>query len=569
MPVVVRVLGPLEVLCDGRPVTIQGRKERGLLVRLALQPGRVVPSDRLIEALWDGEPPASVEASLRVLVSRVRKALTLTGTDLPIATLSPGYRLEADEVDVAQFEALSTQGRKELADGRFVAASTTLTQALARWRGERLAETGTRYLQGESDRLDEVRLTVLEARIEADLASGHHADVLGELSALCQGHPLREGLWAQRVTALYQAGRQAEALQAYRDLRRALGEELGIAPSTAFRQLEAMVLAQDPLLQPQFGVSPRATAILPAPLNTAEKVALAGRDVELRAMTAAWTAACDGSSGTALVSGEAGIGKSRLLREVARSVRRTEGIVLQGRCDADLAIPCQAFVECLSQAVAASPDRVLADVGPSNLAELARLVFDLRRRRPDLPSPVNADPDVERYLLFCAAASLLSALARTAPVLVVLDDLHWADRPTLQLMTYLAGLDLGRVLFVGAHRDSERPDGPLIETLGALHRDAAVTPIALPGLTPQQAVAVMAAIVRREPDDAAVHLALRLHQQTNGNPFYLTEMLRHLLETGVIIERPGGRCSVRIGSTTISTLPRRSRWSSRSPCCGR
>ncbi len=265
-------------------------------------------------------------------------------------------------------------------------------------------------------------------------------------------------------------------------------------------------------------------------------------------MKAAWSTACDGRSGTLLVSGEAGIGKSRLLREVGRSVRQSGGIVLQGRCDAELAIPFQAFVECLSQAVAAPcPDHLLAEVGTPNLAELARLVFDLRRRRPDLPPPVKADPDVERYRLFRAAASLLSNLARTAPVLVVLDDLHWADRPTLQLVTYLAGLDLGRVLIVGAHRDSERPDGPLIKTLGESHRDAAIIPLALPGLTAQQAVAVMSGIVQREPDDLAVQLAHRLREQTNGNPFFLTEMMRHLLETGVIIDRPAGRCTVRDG----------------------
>ncbi|HEY5878587.1 MAG TPA: BTAD domain-containing putative transcriptional regulator [Nakamurella sp.] len=554
MSVVVRVLGPLEVICHGRSVAISGRKERGLLVILALQSGRVVPSTRLIEALWDGEPPASVEVSLRVLVSRVRTALARAGADHPIVASSLGYSLTADDVDVAQFATLSTRGRKELADGRFVAASATLAQALALWRSERLAEAGTRYLQAESDRFVEVRLSVLEARIGADLACGRHADVLGELAALCAGNPLREGLWAQWIMALYRCGRQAECLRAYQNLRSALGVELGIDPSPALRRLEAMVLAQDPVLQPPEASPPTARHLLPSALDVGERVPLAGRGLELRVLATAWAAACAGRSATVLVSGDAGIGKSRLLRECARSAQSEEGIVLYGRCDPELAIACQPFVECLSEAVAASPDRVLADVGERKLAELARMVPELASRRPDLPPPARSDPDLERYLLFGAVGSLLSALARSAPVLVVLDDLHWADRLTLQLLTHLTGLRLGRIMFVGAHRHSERPDGPLVETLGTFHRIAAITRVALHGITPQQAVEVMGAIAGREPDDAAVHLAEVLHQETAGNPFYLTEMLRHLVEAGVIVELPDGRCTAS-AAVTSAGLP--------------
>jgi predicted ATPase len=139
-------------------------------------------------------------------------------------------------------------------------------------------------------------------------------------------------------------------------------------------------------------------------------------------------------------------------------------------------------------------------------------------------------------------------------VLVVLDDLHWADRPTLQLLTHLTGLRLGRIMFVGAHRHSERPDGPLVETLGIFHRIAAITRVALHGITPQQAVEVVVAIAGREPDDAAVHLADVLHQETAGNPFYLTEMLRHLVEAGVIVELPDGRCTAS-AAVTSAGLP--------------
>lgn len=169
------------------------------------------------------------------------------------------------------------------------------------------------------------------------------------------------------------------------NLRSALSAELGIDPSPALRRLEAMVLAQDPALQPPEVSPPSSRHLLPAALDIGERFPLAGRGLELQVLATAWAAACAGRSATALVSGDAGIGKSRLLRECARSAQSEEGIVLYGRCDPELAIACQPFVECLSEAVAASPDRVLADIGERKLAELARMVPELASRRPDLP----------------------------------------------------------------------------------------------------------------------------------------------------------------------------------------
>jgi DNA-binding SARP family transcriptional activator len=548
MAVAVHVLGPLEVVFDGRPVLVSGGKERALLVRLALQAGRVVPSDRLMEALWDGVPPASAEASLRVLVSRVRKALSAVGADHAIGTRSPGYVLAA-EVDAARFEALSVRGRGELAAGRPEQAWATLTEALALWRGDRLAEVGTEYLLAEADRLDEARLTVLEARIDSDLACGRHGEVLGELAALCSAHRYREGLWAKWITALYRCGRQADALSAYHDLRSTLVAELGIDPSPGLRGLEAAVLAQDPDLLPRASFDAHVWT-LPAPLHVVEGVSLVGRDRELHTVTSAWAACCGGTSATVLVSGEAGIGKSRLLRELARPVQQGGGIVLHGRCDPELAMPYQPFVEGLSGAITTVPARVLADLDPRQVRELARLIPALSGREPVLSTPIRDDPGADRHLLFGAVVSLLAALARTAPVLMILDDLHWADRPTLALLRHVAGVNLGRVLLVGAHRNSERPDGPLVGTLGALHRDAAITRVVLRGVTEAHAVAVMACIAGLEPDDAAGRLARLLHHETAGNPFYLTEMLRHLLETGVITGLPGGRCTASVDIST-------------------
>ena len=193
-PVRVRVLGPLDVLCGTTPVAISGRTERALVVLLALHAGHLVPTDTLIEALWGPAPPPSAEASLRVLVARVRKALAGAGARDVVQTRGPGYLLDGAEVDTQLFERLSARGRAELAAGCPRAASATLGEALALWRAERLAETGSAALRAESARLEEARLAAVEARIEADLGCGRHAEAEGELELLCRTQPLREHL---------------------------------------------------------------------------------------------------------------------------------------------------------------------------------------------------------------------------------------------------------------------------------------------------------------------------------------------------------------------------------------
>ncbi len=251
-----RILGPVEVLADGRPLPLGGAKQRALLAILLLHANEVVSSDRLIDELWGDVPPETVAQGLRVYVSQLRKVLEpdhLPGAGNEVlVTRAPGYviQLGPDQLDLHRFERLLAEAREALAAGDPTRSSAKLRDALALWRGPPLADLANESsAQTEIARLEELRLTALEERVDADLALGLQGDLVGELESLVARHPLRERLRAQLMLALYRAGRQAEALEVYQATRRALVDELGIEPSPALQRLEKAILLQDPALE--------------------------------------------------------------------------------------------------------------------------------------------------------------------------------------------------------------------------------------------------------------------------------------------------------------------------------
>ena len=231
----VRLLGPLEVRLEDRPVELGPRKQRAVLAMLALDPGRTVSADRLAEGLWGEAPPPSAAKMVQLYVSHLRRALD--GDGVRIVTHGRGYELElADgDVDAVRFERLLDESRPR--------------EALALWHGDALADLADEpFAAPEIRRLDELRLRASESAIDADLEAGRHAEVIGELDALVADQPLRERLHAQRMLALYRSGRQSEALAAYRDARSHLVEEIGVEPGAELRRLHEAILAQDPAL---------------------------------------------------------------------------------------------------------------------------------------------------------------------------------------------------------------------------------------------------------------------------------------------------------------------------------
>jgi DNA-binding SARP family transcriptional activator len=255
-----RVLGPLEVVADDGPLPIGRGKRRTLLGLLLIDANEVVSFDRLIDGLWGPRPPAGARSSLHVLVSELRKALGPGAAEM-LLTLPSGYvlQLEPDQVDRTEFERLLDAGRGELAAGEAAAAEETLREALGLWRGAPLQDFAyDEFARTEIARLGELRLEADEELIEAGLAQGRGGDLVAEIESLIARHPLRERLRGQLMLALYQAQRQADALEAYERARRTLMAELGVEPGPALQRIQHAILRHDPALEPES--KPRAAA---------------------------------------------------------------------------------------------------------------------------------------------------------------------------------------------------------------------------------------------------------------------------------------------------------------------
>ena len=241
-----RILGPLEVVANGRTVELTAAKERAVLALLLMRAGEIVSAERLADELWEGEPPDSALSTLRAHVSRLRKALATAGLDEVVVTKPTGYVVQVDDaaIDARRFEQLLRDGRAVLSADP-VAAQQLLREAIGLWRGPALVDVaGTSAAEAEIARLEECKLGALEDCIDAELACGRHREVLTELEGLTRQHPLRERLWAQRMIALYRSGRQPESLRIYQELRTHLADELGLDPSPELTSLEQQIVTR-------------------------------------------------------------------------------------------------------------------------------------------------------------------------------------------------------------------------------------------------------------------------------------------------------------------------------------
>ena len=538
-----RILGPLEVRHDGRVIPLGAGQQQVLLAFLLLRANETVSRDRLVHELWGERPPSTAAKALQGHVSALRKLLepdrASGAAGRVIVTRGSGYelRLEDDQLDVDRFERLRDEGREALTQEQPGSAAVLLREALALWRGPPLADfVYEPFAQAEIARLEELRVATLEDRVEADLAADRHREVIGELEALVQEHPLRERLRGQLMLALYRAGRQAEALEAYQAAREALVEELGIEPGRDLRELHQAILRQDAALDPE-----RRRA---EPAAETARGAFVGRERELAALGTVLESAFAGRGQLVFLVGEPGIGKSRLADEVIRRAGERGARVLTGRCWEAGGTPAYwPWVQALRAYVRdAEPEALRAQLG-AGAADLAQIVPELRELLPGIPEPSSLESEGARFRLFEATAEFLRNASQARPILLVLDDLHAADAPSLLLLRFLAR-ELGstRVLLVGAYRDVDpTPGQPLSEMLADVTREPVTRRLQLGGLDEQQ---VAEYVELTASESSSPELVATLHEGTEGNPFFLGETVRLLALEGLRHEPSEARIAV-------------------------
>jgi DNA-binding SARP family transcriptional activator/tetratricopeptide (TPR) repeat protein len=523
-----RILGPLEVYDAGKQVPVGRAKQRALLAVLLLQANRVVARDRLIDALWDDEPPETARKAVQVYISQLRKLL---GAGV-LMTRSPGYvlRVEPGMLDLERFEGLCRETR----DADPEVAADKLREALSLFRGPPLADlAGERFAQGEIARLEELRLTALEERIDAELRLGLHAELAGELEALVAEQPARERLCRQRMLALYRCGRQADALDAYQAARNALVEELGIEPGKELRELHQAILRQDPALDVE----------VPATLEVAseQRSPFVGRESELAELTAGLDDAFAGRGGLFLLQGEPGIGKSRLADELLSLAAARRATVLVGRCwEAGGAPAYWPWTQSLRTYVRrADPEAVRRQLG-AGAVDVAQILPELGELFSGLQQPESTGSAAARFRLFDSAASFLTNAAAEQPIVLLLDDLHAADEASLLLLRYVASvLGDSRLLIVGTFRDLDPTVRDQLEaTLVELGREPVSHRIRLDGLSELEVGRLAEVTAQAAPPK---QLVAELHAETEGNPLFVSEIVRLLAAEGRFeSEAPGG-----------------------------
>ncbi len=546
------VLGHLVVTRLDEPITIDGIRRRALLIRLLMANHRPVPLGCLVEDLWGGEPPPGAPSTLRSHLSLLRKLLgatrLYTRNGAAILELRPG------ELDAVSFEAECERARLAMAEGNAHAASVLFEHSLGRWRGAALSDVqGFAWALPEIARLEEGRLEALEGLLESRLRLGDHKRVVAEAELAISERPLREQLWAILMSALYRSGRQADALRTYQRLRARLDEELGIEPSPTLRHLEQAILDQDVSLDwsapPSSVPSSRTPSISPPSsvpaegpyptwMATADASSFVGRDHELDTARRARRRAVQGKQVLLVITGEPGIGKTRLTSEFATECAGGGDLVLYGRCDEEPLSSFQGFRQALRGIMPLPAGRTaVQEIGPLATA-LGQVVPEA-----SIPPEPTADlgpsaAEAERFQSFEAVVAFLTALARTRPLVLVLEDLHWADAPTLSLLEHLLRSNIAApLLIVATYRDTEADGkGWLSEGLVSARRTADVERVDLGGLSDWTSLALFQSSIGSAVgvDEASRSL---LREYTGGNPFFLQEVALDILASGEPVEQ--------------------------------
>ncbi len=542
----IQLCGRLSVELDGVELvqSLRGKQVPLLLAYLVLNRDRPVGREELIGALWPETAPRSQDAAMRTLLSRLRSALgrdIVTGRDeLGLTLPEPAWV----DVEAAASEVWRAHRALDSGDGRAAWALAQVPLNIAN-RGL-LPGTQASWLEPRRQELADIRLQALEVIGRAGLSLG--GTQLGSVErasrTLIESEPYRESGYVLLMAALEAQGNVAEGLRVFEQLRSLLRDELGIAPSPEAIQAHERLLNPPAARQSLITAATAAEIEVPAELAAAASGPLVGRQAEMEQLEAWWQGPADRAR-VMLLAGDPGIGKTRLLAETAVRAFASGAIVLAGRAPEETLVPYQSFLEALGHYVFRAPLEELRVVAREYGAELGRLIPELRRRVPELPPPDPGDPETDRYRLFEAVAGLLAEISAAVPVLIVLDDLQWADRPTLLLLRHLArSPHNARVSIMGAYRDVDRWSEGFDAALAGLRRERLMIQLDVGGLPEAEAMELVRLRAGGTPSLAFVQA---LYRETEGNPFFIEEIVRHLTDAGVRSEDAGARDLERVG----------------------
>ncbi len=524
-PVRIEVCGRLAVTVDG------GRRDHGLLRQgrlllafLALESGRPIGREEVSHAIWSDESSGNQSAALSSLLSRVRRTL---GHDLIQSPSRTSLQLAAHvSVDFHEATILLAQACDALESSAPDEAMAAATDAM------RIADLG--LLPGESAwwldprrrELTELAVRARECIVRASLLVGEPA--LGQAVARARemvvAEPYHESSRLLLMRALHDQGNLVEALGAYEELRELLRDELGVSPGPALRELHAELLRHPrPGAAGPPDAAPSAQGARSPIAVGAARAAFVGRIAELQSLRDGFAGAIEGAGGQlVLIEGEAGIGKTRLASQFAREREAEGAITLYGRCDTDTLVPYQPFVEALRHGLD-TVSRALRDLSPRHSAELTRVLPELTDAEPDRPGSIEPHRSLDRHELFEAVAAVLSAITSDGPALVVLDDLHWADKPTLLMLRQVVrSTSDAPLVLLGTYRETERGE-PLLELIADLRREHVVERVALGGLEHEAATSLIRGL---SEEQLPSQFCRSMWEESRGNPFFLEEMLR-------------------------------------------
>jgi DNA-binding SARP family transcriptional activator len=524
-----RLLGPLEVMHDAVALELGPPKQRAVLAALLLERGRVVSTDRLVDAVWGANPPGSALGSLQAYLSNLRRILRDGhGGQAPVRRRSPGYLIavEPDQVDAERFVTLVAAADAAAQQGRWDEVTDLADQASKLWRGHFLADHRDEdWVAAEATRLEELRSRCEELLVTAALAQRRPAEALRHTARMVAEHGLRDRSCWLHMVVLHQAGRTSEALQAFRDHAARLDDELGLLPGQPLRDLQLAILRHEamPARWPlpvddssSATASPRTPPGVPSPRRSepgdrpaeeagsqvaatgSDRTPLVGRGAELAAIDALIGEVLAGRPRWLLLSGPAGIGKTRLADEALGRFRARGGSGVWATCPDEDSVPAWWPLRSPVRDLGSSPDELFEP-------------------------PAQADADAARFVVYERLVQLLCEACARGPLMLVIDDVQWLDRTSLRFLAYITGalrdVPFAVVLCLrgGGHADDvERLLATLARHDAAVHVD----------VPPLDAASVTDLLARIAGGDIPASEAFVLTQETGGNPFFVTEYAR-------------------------------------------